>query len=159
MTPVYNAEITVVGDPPSRPRNILYPQKLALTSLTCDDRSVGIVHSRSQAMHCSLVSRKHLRKGISSEFDNKLYAIKWKNSNKFSVLKYRPIIVSTARRPCSKSGSEITILQPFSDCPICPVIRRFQIQYIHFNEWVQHSFVRNNVSACFIKCATGSTHP
>jgi hypothetical protein len=32
------------------PRGTLYPQKLALTSPTSGGRSVGIVHSRTQAM-------------------------------------------------------------------------------------------------------------
>jgi hypothetical protein len=36
-------------DPLRSPRNILYPQKLALTSLKSGGRSVGIVRSRSKA--------------------------------------------------------------------------------------------------------------
>jgi hypothetical protein len=36
----------------------LYPQKLALTSLTSGSRSVFIVRSRTQATEFSLVSRK-----------------------------------------------------------------------------------------------------
>jgi hypothetical protein len=37
-------------DPSRWPRNTLYPQKLTLTSPTRGGRSVGIVHSRTQAM-------------------------------------------------------------------------------------------------------------
>jgi hypothetical protein len=37
-------------DPSRRPRGILYPQKLAPTSLTSGGRSVGIVCSRTRAM-------------------------------------------------------------------------------------------------------------
>jgi hypothetical protein len=36
-------------DPSRRPRGILYPQKLALMSLTNGGRSVGIVRSRTKA--------------------------------------------------------------------------------------------------------------
>jgi hypothetical protein len=36
-------------DPSGRPRDILYPQKLALTSQTSGGLSVGIVRSRTQA--------------------------------------------------------------------------------------------------------------
>jgi hypothetical protein len=36
-------------DPSRLPRGTLYPQKLALTSLTSGGRSVGIVRSRTQA--------------------------------------------------------------------------------------------------------------
>jgi hypothetical protein len=38
-----------------RLRDTLYPQKLALTSLISGSRSVGIVHSRTQATEFSLV--------------------------------------------------------------------------------------------------------
>jgi hypothetical protein len=37
------------SDPSRRPLGTLYPQKLALTSLTTDSRSVGIIRSRTQA--------------------------------------------------------------------------------------------------------------
>jgi hypothetical protein len=37
-------------DPSRRPRGTLYPQKLALTSLTSGGRSVGIVRSRTQEL-------------------------------------------------------------------------------------------------------------
>jgi hypothetical protein len=37
------------GDPMRRPRNTLYPQKLALTSPTSGGRSVGIVRLRTEA--------------------------------------------------------------------------------------------------------------
>jgi hypothetical protein len=40
-------------DPSRRPRGTLYPQKFALTSLTSGGRSVGIVHSRTQATEFS----------------------------------------------------------------------------------------------------------
>jgi hypothetical protein len=41
---------------PSRwPRGILYPQKMALTSITSGGRSVGRVRSRTQATELSLV--------------------------------------------------------------------------------------------------------
>jgi hypothetical protein len=36
-------------DPSRLPRDTLYPQKLALTSPTSDDRSVGVVRSRTKA--------------------------------------------------------------------------------------------------------------
>jgi hypothetical protein len=37
------------GDPLRRPRDTLYPQKLAITSPTSGGRSVGIVRSRAKA--------------------------------------------------------------------------------------------------------------
>jgi hypothetical protein len=40
-------EINGRGDPLGWPRNTLYPQKLALTSLTSGGRSVGIVRLRT----------------------------------------------------------------------------------------------------------------
>jgi hypothetical protein len=40
-------------DPSRWPRGTLYPQKLALTSLTNGGRSVGIVRSQTQAMEFS----------------------------------------------------------------------------------------------------------
>jgi hypothetical protein len=43
------------GIPSSRPRATLYPQKLALTSLTIGGRSIDIVRSRTQASEFSLV--------------------------------------------------------------------------------------------------------
>jgi hypothetical protein len=42
------------GNPSRWPRGTLYPQKLALTSLTCGGRSVGIARSRTQATEFSL---------------------------------------------------------------------------------------------------------
>jgi hypothetical protein len=42
-------------DPSRWPRGTLYPQKFALTSQTSGGRSVGIVHSRTQATKLSLV--------------------------------------------------------------------------------------------------------
>jgi hypothetical protein len=45
--PVLKAEINGRGDPLRLPRNTLYPQKLALTSLTSGGRSVGIVRLRT----------------------------------------------------------------------------------------------------------------
>jgi hypothetical protein len=56
------------------PRGILYPQKLALTSLTSGGRSVGIVRSRTQAtefsffmnLRASLLSAK-----VATNFDDK----------------------------------------------------------------------------------------
>jgi hypothetical protein len=59
---IYNAfrsrktEITAVGNLSRWPRGTLYPQKLAVTSLTGSDLSVGIVRSRTQPMEFSLVS-------------------------------------------------------------------------------------------------------
>jgi hypothetical protein len=41
-------------DPSRLPHDTLCPQKLALTALTSDCRSVGIVRSRTQATKCSL---------------------------------------------------------------------------------------------------------
>jgi hypothetical protein len=49
-------ENTVVGDPPRWPRGILYPQKLALTSLTSGGRSVGIDRSLTHATEFSFFS-------------------------------------------------------------------------------------------------------
>jgi hypothetical protein len=43
------------GDPFGRPRDILYQQKLALTSQTNGGRSVGIIRWRTEAMEFSLV--------------------------------------------------------------------------------------------------------
>jgi hypothetical protein len=45
--PVLKTEINGRGDPLRRPRDTLYPQKLALTSLTNGCRSVGIVRLRT----------------------------------------------------------------------------------------------------------------
>jgi hypothetical protein len=42
-------------DPLCRPRDILYPKKLALTSPTSGGRSVGIVRSRTKATELLLV--------------------------------------------------------------------------------------------------------
>jgi hypothetical protein len=47
--PVQNTEINNRGDSLPWPRCTLYPLKLALTSLTSDDRSVGIVRWRTKA--------------------------------------------------------------------------------------------------------------
>jgi hypothetical protein len=47
--PVYKTESNDRGNPLRWPRDILYPQKLALTSPTSGGRSVGIVHSRPKA--------------------------------------------------------------------------------------------------------------
>jgi hypothetical protein len=44
----------VRGDPSRLPRGTLYPQKLALTSLTRGDRSISIVRSRTQATEFNL---------------------------------------------------------------------------------------------------------
>jgi hypothetical protein len=41
------------GGPLCWPRDTLYPQKLALTSPTCSDRSVGIVRLRTKTTECS----------------------------------------------------------------------------------------------------------
>jgi hypothetical protein len=46
-------EINGRGDPLRRSRDILYPQKLALTSPTSDGRSVGIVRLRTKAAEFS----------------------------------------------------------------------------------------------------------
>jgi hypothetical protein len=45
--PVLKTEINGRGDPLRWPRNTLYPQKLALASLTSGGRSVGIVRLRT----------------------------------------------------------------------------------------------------------------
>jgi hypothetical protein len=45
-------------DPSRRPCGTLYPEKLALTSLTSGGRSVGIVRSRTQATELSTVHIK-----------------------------------------------------------------------------------------------------
>jgi hypothetical protein len=42
-------------DPSRWPRSTLYPQKLAITSLTSGGRSVGIVSSRTQTMNFSFI--------------------------------------------------------------------------------------------------------
>jgi hypothetical protein len=46
--PVKKTEINGRGDPLRWPSDTLYPQKLALTSLTSDGRSVGIVRLRTK---------------------------------------------------------------------------------------------------------------
>jgi hypothetical protein len=54
---MYGVEIREYGrrEPSRWPRDTLYPQKLALTSPTCDGRLVGIVRSRTQATEFSLL--------------------------------------------------------------------------------------------------------
>jgi hypothetical protein len=47
--PVKKTEINDRGDPLRWPRDILYPQKLVLTSPTSGGRSIGIVRSRTKA--------------------------------------------------------------------------------------------------------------
>jgi hypothetical protein len=47
MCPVLKTEINGRGDPLRWPRDTLYPQKLALASLTSGGRSVGIVRLRT----------------------------------------------------------------------------------------------------------------
>jgi hypothetical protein len=47
------------GDPLRRPRGSLSPQKLTLTLLTSDSRSVGIVRSRTQATEFSLCNHTY----------------------------------------------------------------------------------------------------
>jgi hypothetical protein len=54
--PVWKTEINDRGNPLHWPRDILYPQKLALTSPRSGGRSVGIVRSRTKATEFSLVS-------------------------------------------------------------------------------------------------------
>jgi hypothetical protein len=48
-------EINGRVDPLRRPRDTLYPQKLAVTSPTCGCRSVGIVRLRTKVTEFSLV--------------------------------------------------------------------------------------------------------
>jgi hypothetical protein len=45
--------LTAMGDPLRRPRDTLYPQKLALTSPTCGGRPVGTVRLRTEATEFS----------------------------------------------------------------------------------------------------------
>jgi hypothetical protein len=61
-------------DPSRWPGGTLYPQKLALTSLTSSGRSVGIVRSRTQAMEFSLVPGHRSR---SSGFDSLCCQMFW----------------------------------------------------------------------------------
>jgi hypothetical protein len=56
-----------VGDPLRWPRDILYPQKLALTSPTSGGRSVGIVRLRTKSTQFSLV---HWFLGLKSAGNN-----------------------------------------------------------------------------------------
>jgi hypothetical protein len=53
--PVYKTEINGRGNSLRSPRNTLYPQKMALTSSTSGDHSVGIVRLRTKASEFSLV--------------------------------------------------------------------------------------------------------
>jgi hypothetical protein len=46
---ILKTEINGRGDPLRRPRNTLYPQKLALTSPTSGSRSVGMVRLRTKS--------------------------------------------------------------------------------------------------------------
>jgi hypothetical protein len=66
------ARLTAVGIPLRSPRDILYPQKLALTSPTCGASSVGIVRLRTkvtelvsncaveQLVNCKLAGGTHV---------------------------------------------------------------------------------------------------
>jgi hypothetical protein len=49
MVPVSKIEINGRGDPLRWPRDVLYPQKLALTSPTSGGRLVGIVRLRTKS--------------------------------------------------------------------------------------------------------------
>jgi hypothetical protein len=49
------------SDPPCWPRGTLYPQELALTSLTSGGSSVGIVRSRSKATELLLFIYKYIK--------------------------------------------------------------------------------------------------
>jgi hypothetical protein len=62
--PVQKTEINDRGNLLRWPRDTLYPQKLALTSPTSGDRSVGIVRSRTKATEFSLVSYIHISSNV-----------------------------------------------------------------------------------------------
>jgi hypothetical protein len=53
--PVEKLKINDHGNPLRRPRDTLYPQRLALTSLTSGGRSVGIIRSRTKATEFRLI--------------------------------------------------------------------------------------------------------
>jgi hypothetical protein len=66
------------GDPLRCPRDNLYPQKLALTSPTSCDRSVGIVRLRTKATefgyyHCTILLGNYLRSVIKQQTVSKVY--------------------------------------------------------------------------------------
>jgi hypothetical protein len=68
-TSVKKIEITAV-DPPRWLRDTLYPQKLALTSLTSSGRSVGIVRSRTKATELVRGSEYRLCGSVISNLSN-----------------------------------------------------------------------------------------
>jgi hypothetical protein len=59
--PVYKTEINGRGNSLHSPHNNLYPQKLALTSPTSGDRSVGILRSRNMATEFSFFFKVTLK--------------------------------------------------------------------------------------------------
>jgi hypothetical protein len=63
------------GDPLRWPRDILYPQKLALTSPTCGGRSVGIVRLRTKTTEFCLIPHIKFNCNSLGSFGNKLW--KW----------------------------------------------------------------------------------
>jgi hypothetical protein len=66
------------GDPSRWPRSTLYPQKLALSSPTSGDRSVGIVRARTKGAEFSFfyLAKQHAI-GWSVSEQNKLRASSW----------------------------------------------------------------------------------
>jgi hypothetical protein len=83
----------------------LYPQKLALTSPTSGGRSVGIVHSQTQATEFSLVDIFHLGefpRGSSSSFWQGCVLSKAKVWQVLEVKRYKVVrvkIIGNIRRP------------------------------------------------------------
>jgi hypothetical protein len=56
-------------DPSRRTRGTLFPQKLALTALTSGGRSVGVVHSRTQATEFSIIQRERMHGHMTQSID------------------------------------------------------------------------------------------
>jgi hypothetical protein len=78
-------------DPSRWPRDKLYPQKLALTSLTSGGRSVGIVRARTQATEFSF---GFFQGGLSTGFSR--YNLRCGNFKPFPAFTpFRPELVST----------------------------------------------------------------
>jgi hypothetical protein len=133
--PVLKTDINGRGDPLRWPRDILYPQKLALTSLTSGGRSVGIVHLRTKSHGVFLYNiwwRPYAAETYKEEegwLDNKLHLIRKYMSTKNILMQQDAWI-------------QYYVNNKLESCEF--YIRSHALHWIMFNM----SFAKN-VSSCF----------